>query len=804
MIVGKKLIGEGAELYLPLALSKLRYMAGNYDGAMRSRTLRIGDASILLELNSADSGQVTITVNSLPTYEFFTTGKELHTSGGLFQGFAVSARVKDGEVVALPVGSTLEEDGEVPPRWDYSADPQYMTLYSPHQHMWQVQGIPEYAYYPGAKSSKVLVSCWSSARDAPNMAGYGGGVNYGGFFTDVHYDDSPCLYSAGREPAGKFGLAPDADWYRRAASRTVTSEEFGSREFIVMTDARSQFVVYPVVPPDNTLYFNPDDPYRDQHIKTNVPVGIAQTLVPAFPTWVESHYFTLDAARDYDDADLARRAIPGYVWKFDSKALRAAAIVFHTLPPADNTDVSEIRPGMVEFDVTIVLTGPNPEDFAAALTLARSIDPTSSPRYPVAVDYAWAHPDMTALDDLIIMEGEVFYPADPDTFVYAPAFNSCYARVGITNESSGERIRNLTIYNNRRGWPSESTEQVLGNDYVPYVKRTDTGQATGVVESTMVLAYDLRILAVALQRRTDTVFVEGAARWSTTTMQLEVYAHNELAETKVLGAGTPAEYDLPSMAAVRYLADRTGTSGNYIGGHGFVNQIVLQAGYPMYDNTIDAEVPTGAMLHNLLFSHLPSVAHEVFTVHPAGHWSIATLPSFYFRAVSDGVPEGASWATAANVELVRAAQNPVSFPQGFIDIVCFKAKSGEAIRTSHIALFNEAYGKALTEEDFKYSFGLADGPSVLSDPGNHAVFLTATRQGKEYRHEIVGALRDGTSISDPGVSFYDGNIYRLAMVDPRRANPNALPDADGLTLDQSYLVASPVLRGSSLFHRGVK
>lgn len=813
MIVGKKLIGDDAGKYLPFALSKLRFMVTQYTGAMQSRTIRADDATILLELNDADHGQVTIWALGGAGYQFFTTGAALAAdANGIFKGYAISVTLKKGVITAKAAGSTLEADTEDPPRWLYSATAQQMTRFLPYKESWQIQAIPEHAYYPDGKADKVLLSCWTAARDAPNMAGYGGGVNYGPFFTDIHYDISPCLYPKGQtEPSGAHGLVPDADWYKRAATRTVTSEQFGSRSFIILTDACSNFVIYPIVPADQALYDSMvDSPYYAQHIKTNVPAGIAQTIAPPLPSWVETYYLGATAARDYTDDALVQLAIPAYVWKFNSSATKAAAIAFHALTAASNTSVSEVRPGLVEFNIGITLTGPNPEDFSAALTLAREIDPTSSSRYLAAVDYAWPVPGAAVLDDLIVLEGEVFYPhdPDPDSSRVIPAWNACYARFGVHNETTGKRVRNITIYNNRRSWPV-TTEDVLGNDYVPYKKRLDTGQATGAVESTMILALDLRIQACVLQRRTDTVQSVGAETWSSTEMQLETYAYNALVEAKSLDPSTAVDShydDVSTTSTYRYAADRTGTSGDYLQARGFVNQVVLEAGYPLYDNSVDATVPTGAMLHNLLFACMPGVAHETFAVHPEGHWSVATLPSFFFKGAGSGFPSGASWVQYnaanpdANVNLIRAAANPGSFHQDFVDIVSFKPKSGARVTTNHIALFNQAYGKTLTKADFLYSFSVTNGPSVLGNPGNTATFIEASRGGRSYAYEIDSALAGGSSINDAGVYFSAFTTYRMEMLDPRRQVSSMLENGDGYGMNDSYFRQSPVLRGGSLFY----
>lgn len=61
MIVSKLLIGDGAELYLPLALSKLRFYATQWTGAYQSHVIQADDGStIMMEVMAKDRGRVTI------------------------------------------------------------------------------------------------------------------------------------------------------------------------------------------------------------------------------------------------------------------------------------------------------------------------------------------------------------------------------------------------------------------------------------------------------------------------------------------------------------------------------------------------------------------------------------------------------------------------------------------------------------------------------------------------------------------------------------------------------------------------
>lgn len=813
MNIGKKLIGAGAEKYLPFALSKLRYFAAQWDGSYLSRTIRADDGTtILMELYSPTRGQVTIWAAG-GGYEFFSTGQTYATGSfgtltGLVRGYGI--KVSNAGAKTAPVGSTFAADTEDPPRWSYDANPQAMTEFMPHKQIWQVQAIPEHTFYPNAKGDAVLVSCWTCARDAPNRLQYGGNPQYSRFFVDAMYDVAPAYFSAGATvPLGEIGAAPDADWYKRAAYRVVDSEQYGSRAFIILTDATSKFIAYSLTEFDQSLHA-PGEPYTLQHIKTNVPPQYARQVTPPLPAWVEQANL-VTPARDYPAVDsfglTPNDYIPHYVWKFNSSATKAAAVCFTKLPKADNTPIQETLPGMVELDLDITLTGPDPQDFEFAVTLARTLDPTQpQPRYPIAVDYAWPVSGQPK-DDLILLEGELFYPFAPpaeevdDGLNHLSPFAQAHARLGVTNLTSGARLRNIAVYDSRlasdTGWDDPTS-------YAPYLAFTDNSKPAGTLETTLVLACDLRVLGFALQRRLDTYFFDkynavDYMRWMTTSMQLDVLMHGALAESRQLDPGKPGllHDDQPPPGLIRYYPDRrqlTGSTGS------FGRSTLLNVQNQLYDST-ECLIPAGAMLHNKLFDVFSALAHEVFTVHPDGRWSLFTQPSFYFTGNSgSGFPPGASWATStpsygpypqAAEGLARAAEDPANFRQDYLDIVAFKGGA----RTSHLELFNKAYGKSLTRADFLYALE----PYSPSIPGENRYFnLRATRSatGTVYLKRIDTWLAGGPETEDGRLA---GNRIGLTMIDPRRETKIENQAALGTYLNTDYYVKVPFLRGASLF-----
>lgn len=93
-------------------------------------------------------------------------------------------------------------------------------------------------------------------------------------------------------------------------------------------------------------------------------------------------------------------------------------------------------------------------------------------------------------------------------------------------------------------------------------------------------------------------------------------------------------------------------------------------------------------------------SNETFAVHPEGHWSVVTNPSFCYN----GLVENRINFSVPLDTLVDLSK----FSQGFVDTVRYRYadSSGAALEAeaTHIELFNQAYGDSLTPDSFKLLF----------------------------------------------------------------------------------------------------
>lgn len=436
----------GGEQYLPFARSRikalratgLKYASQQFEIDGCSVKVRIEPGHEYISLSGGGGG-----------YQFFTTRPDLPGAIAYRPGYVTS--VKGGpKPKPKAVASSAENDTQDPKRWRYQPSVTGINDDFPREGVWQIEGITEYCYYAkdpetdpakrsptGVAPYPFLVSSWSSA-DPLHTLGIRSGMNgmeRGEY--DRGYDVDPSFFKS--KSAGKpLSLAPDADWYKRAAFKVVTHPQFGRRTFIVLTDITNTFYVYPVnAPEDRTLA--QDSPYSHQHIKTSVSDTYVRKQSAPLPEWCRKplpgvkarDMFTLPV-RDYI------RAVPQYRWAFNSTCTKAVSVVFEDLVPyvmaqavLDNPSAYCIRPefsgeadqlaslveslpGYVELNLDIHITGERPEDFTFSLTFAAESRPTVNNRFVMAAEYAWEIAGSTALDDLVVIEAEITFDIPPD------------------------------------------------------------------------------------------------------------------------------------------------------------------------------------------------------------------------------------------------------------------------------------------------------------------------------------------------------------------------------------------------------
>lgn len=472
MEIKKILIGTEAAQFLPFAESRCRFFASAFQGFYISRTIKAVDATIMVEIYSKDKGIVTIWAYG-GGYEFFCSGPTATFApigvGTLkaLRGSAVKVFLtKDasGTVKAksTPKGSTLlPSSGRT--GWGYSPDVLDMHYKYLDRQSWQIQGISERVDFLKTDGDKALMSAWCAASATENINRKSGSLHEGYAARDIFYDAAPTKIATGE---GKGAVSvPDADWYRRASLCVVENEQFGNREFYVMTTISGDLVVYTPRPRNLNMDYVPL--YEEQQIKTNVENTYAKTISIPLPTNVRK---PVGKARDtvpmnYSDDDLQKELdnFPQYVWKFNEGCTKMAGIVYFEAEPtyfqgkplknSFGEIIREALPSILEFNLSIKITGSNLEDFSVSLTESRNMNPFTTDRVFLECDYSWKIKDDEAVEknDLIAIESKVYkFYAEPVT---------------------------------RAGWENETPPFGVPSWYDLVVKEYPTGNAIGAMDT---------------------------------------------------------------------------------------------------------------------------------------------------------------------------------------------------------------------------------------------------------------------------------------------------------------------------------
>ena len=421
--------------------------AGKYVGLAKrllARAAQLGKMSDVLRVDA----QTTIHVQTQPTekiwiyaggdgewYQFIhTTARPvLSFLGGLpfLWGSGVQLRlprVRAGQAVVwskppIPTGSAVEGNEHSP--WPLrmgrkTADQARLTAFQGSNQV-QLLPLPVFAGWVDADAPVSWVRLMHSQAGEPGQV-TGAGVasplpGLGFRDADVIYDAAPARV-AGRRA---YQQAPDADWYHEAAAYRITHPAHGARDFVVMAAADGVLHCWPLAARGEQAASE----YADQEIKTNVAPEFAKAVVPPYPDWV----FRPDQPfRDQWRTDRPQSSPdPRYAWAFHPFTPRAACIAIqrqeapgtlhqsfetsehtyteapHATPfrvrlgdrlaaekdfPSSNKKTLPVsdRPGLLEFDLTIQITGPELGDFNFSVTL-RDQFLAAGADYPVAVGY---------------------------------------------------------------------------------------------------------------------------------------------------------------------------------------------------------------------------------------------------------------------------------------------------------------------------------------------------------------------------------------------------------------------------------
>ena len=454
----------GGEHLLPFARSRIRALRAT--GMLyASQQFEVDGVSVKVRIEPGHE-YIMLDGEQPSLYEFFTTGPVLNTQAlldfSVYRGYGVNVKIdKEKKTLkGIAVGSTLEQSFANPPAWVYRSNANDMSKLMPHKNAFQAQGAVEHQYFPELKPPQFMLSCWTGASQIndPYMATEGMNSS-SGYLYDVAYDLAPEIFRRPGYPVGESGLAPDTDWYRRAAMRKVEHPTHGVRWLVLMTDAIGNLHVYPTSECDYSLW---DDPvYASQAIKTNVPSYVAQSHPIPFPAWGRKS--TKSARENYPYA----AELGSYIWNFNSTATRMVSVLVNDSDAKyyaqcdDDTTLSgrpvnttESLYGMLEVSIDIALTGEKPEDFSVVLSVADEIAPTSE-TYVIAADYYWGDlpdaktPGPIARDSLLYITTDIYHkhPEGPPPSGQSEAgYTSMRAQAKVINRKDGAVLREFAMH----------------------------------------------------------------------------------------------------------------------------------------------------------------------------------------------------------------------------------------------------------------------------------------------------------------------------------------------------------------------
>jgi len=579
----------GGERFLPFARSRIAALR-RVGLAYANQNFEVDGCSIKVSITPGESF-IRIIEQPQGGYQFFTTGPvpERATFAG------IEFLLDKGHMVGISAdgkpkirGSTLEKSSD--DKWRFSDDPLDVAKFSQKRNIWQIQGIPEHSFHT-ARDGKMrphpfLVDSWSSSDQLFEM-GARGSLLASRSSIDVAYDLAPSQFAAQGSRNSRSGAAPDADWYKRAALRTVESELFGSRRFIILTDISNVFHVYPVgvtEDVDATLDEKLQDRYIQQSIKTNVPKRVTKSKPAPLPAWcrkpdvVSRDFYVVGDERNF--TELVRR-VPQYRWAFSPDGKKACSIVFEDLPAgvmtasngsevplvrrvvqgggAVDIPLQETLPGLVELDIKITITGPKPEDFSFELALTTERQGSLSGNYILAADYAWEVEDFTGLDaeqridpkrtpvyfakpgDLIVMYAQAWHTSD-DRTAHSIDGRPSIKRLGhfkglalVRNETAGKVLRTFLLHDTSQPYELRADNPAYTEYDDDFRRHAETQHQAGA----LIVAVDLRVLAFVVQQRyvkTWVLNVENRHQKPVhaSTQRVKTYMFNELVDEVIM------------------------------------------------------------------------------------------------------------------------------------------------------------------------------------------------------------------------------------------------------------------------------
>ena len=374
MKVHKILSGEGAERYLPFALSKLRFLVDSSSGVV-VQSYRIEDAQVRIEMNPV-TGQHFVRIDATGGtigYEFFSTFDSITAFPVVWRATAwnkgkatvLSTALRDAPAPIVPrdpLAPAINGQRNVEYHW-WPEKPGVSSADAVRTADWFMTSTM------GALSWQAHELDWQSFMASYTTKDGITAVPYE-FGADVGVDVQPAIYEKGGAKSA-LPVPTLPHWPRRAAAMEVQG-----RRFIIMSDAHSNFYAFPdaYVTGDPVRYAFPQARAKIVHAADYMPAGVAipststmsrrpraaitpynasQLAVPPVPAAdILAPYAEYPGAEQAPGADETRQfQRHHYLWDFHPSGTKAVAIVHTDVRPltVDRGDGREPMMALAEY-----------------------------------------------------------------------------------------------------------------------------------------------------------------------------------------------------------------------------------------------------------------------------------------------------------------------------------------------------------------------------------------------------------------------------------------------------------------------
>ena len=527
-ILHKILRGEGAERFLPFALSRMRTLEGVFgrDNYFRQNYVVEGYS---VEVQQQPPYQyIRIVASDALFFEFQSTGWPVRLATGRYKVAVVSVEIKNGALDATLMGNQRVIDAAS------------VSVLGREQ---QEQLIDEPVSYPGPKANGVypraLYQTWAPKHSHTGLYLHGyvaGAVPWtvtatpssltAHFTRDVGYD-VPWADGQAKNPLRYSYLSGTSDWPRASGVRLVKSDTFGDREFAIVIDAFDQVSVYPT---------SAITAFAGTGVQNVLPLYVQRTRI-ALPAWV---YAKSERFLDFFTANPGNTGVndfPEYAWKIHPDGEKAVAVVYERVaaefdeahyapwaaddpmpfptkgplpffPTPDNfatmsaaltgvypqlgvmqetTDLGATRylcaPGLIEITIHLAITGTAAEDYTFSVTVNTLRRPTTAALCPLVAGYVFHD----VLDPISTPALKVYRARRGDLVVLDI---ECYGRLSDSGAASLMSVKNLTA----------------GTELLTFGADTEHRKAWSAPEGmattfSQLLAFDMNTLSFAILHR---------------------------------------------------------------------------------------------------------------------------------------------------------------------------------------------------------------------------------------------------------------------------------------------------------------